>query len=497
MVSKSKRVLALLLTGLMATAFLTACDDGGAGTSTPAGTQTSGTATGDAKEIFSDEMTKMLKDKIAEEAASKGKKDEKTGKQTISLRMWCSGDDLAFETALVEQFKELYKDDRYDIKVVLNGANGEDKAATKVLEAPEKAADVFSFSDDQLRNLVQADAIAKVSPLFNSNVIKENSAESVSVCSVDGTAYAFPRTADNGYFMYYDKRVFTDPKDLETFDGMVTKANAAGKQVLMAVTNAWYNSGFFFTAGVTIGYNGKTQTGTFNTPEGLKGAKAIAHLCESADKGFKGSGDDSAVVSGFDNGSLAAAVTGTWNGKAIRSKIGAENLGACKLPTILMDGEQKQLCSFGGYKILGVKASTDYIVTAQTLAYFLTCPESQLKRYNGLYDTAGTFVKGEDGEILARGFVPTATNEAIEAVKTKSAGEVQKRIDEAVSGLAIDESAQAIEAQRPFSQPQSGAGGKYWTPVGAIGDEILNAKGKLTDKELEEKLQKVVDGFAS
>lgn len=497
MVSKTKRTLAIVLAGMMAAGALAGCQQGtvtpGASTPAPSNPGTSDVSQGgeasdsgnSAKPtptpIFTDEMTATLKDKMATEAeANEG---------VIKLKIWCSGDDLDFEKALIEEFKTLYGDSRYEFKINVQGAFGEDKSAGAILQDPSVGADIFNFADDQLRGLVQAGAIASISPLFNNNVVANNSDAAVEVCSIDGTPYAFPRTADNGYFMYYDKTVF-DAADLETFDGMIAKAKANNTNIMMAVDNAWYNSGFFFTAGVTINLkDGKTQEGTFDSPEGLEGAKAIAHISESAEQGFKGSGDDSAVVNGFSNGTVKAAITGTWNGPAIKEKIGEENLGAAKLPTILCGGEQKQLCSFGGYKVEGVNAATKFPVAAQTLAYYLTCPESQLKRYYGIQDSSGNWLTDKKGVRLRRGFVPTATTEAMNAVETAY-------LKDAVTALSTDEAAQAIEAQRPFSQPQSNAGGKYWTPVGGIGGEIYTAKGNLTEAELQEKLKKVVQGFA-
>lgn len=497
MVSKTKRTLAIVLAGMMAAGALAGCQQGttpapsgGTGTaSTPAastGTGDTSEGTGDtakpaATPIFTDEMTAKIKDKMATEAeANEG---------VIKLKIWCSGDDREFENALIEEFKTLYGDSRYEFKISVQGAFGEDKSAGAILQDPQVGADIFNFADDQLRSLVQAGAIASISPIFNNNVVADNTEAAVEVCSIDGTPYAFPRTSDNGYFMYYDKTVF-DAADLKTFDGMVAKAKEKKTNVLMAVDNAWYNSGFFFTAGVKINLkDGKTQEGNFDSPEGLSGAKAIAHLSESAEQGFKGSGDDSAVVNGFANGTVKAAVTGTWNGPAIKEKIGEENLGAVKLPTVLMDGEQKQLCSFGGYKVEGVNAATKFPVSAQALAYYLTCPESQLKRYYGIQDASGNWMKDKKGVKLRRGFVPTASTEAMNAVETAY-------LKDAVEALKTDEAAQAIEAQRPFSQPQSNAGGKYWTPVGGIGGEIYTAKGNLTEAQLQEKLKKVEQGFA-
>ena len=58
-------------------------------------------------------------------------------------------------------------------------------------------------------------------------------------------------TSDNGYFLYYDKSVFTE-EDLATLDGILAAANAAGKQVHMDVSNGWYLASFFLGNGCTL-----------------------------------------------------------------------------------------------------------------------------------------------------------------------------------------------------------------------------------------------------
>jgi arabinogalactan oligomer/maltooligosaccharide transport system substrate-binding protein len=424
-------------------------------------------------------MTAQIKDMIAQEAAKTSNK--------VSLKAWCAADDIKFEKWLAEKFKAQYADSRYTLDITFKPVEEPDVAG-KVQADVSKAADVFSFPDDQLRALVDTGCIAQVADLLNNNVIAENTDSSVEVCSIDGKPYAFPKTSDNGFFLYYDKRDLTD-EDIATFDSIMTKANEKGKSVLYAMDNAWYNAGFFFAAGCTTEYDGSTQTTDFDSDKGLSAVKAMCHVAEFINKGLTPTGANADVLAGFRNGKLSAAVTGTWNGPGIREAIGPENLGASKLPTVLMDGEQKQLCSFGGYKVEGVNASTKFPVSAQVLAYFLTCPESQLKRYYGIQDESGQWMKNSKGVQLRRGFVPTATSDAMNKVETAY-------LKDAITAIGSDEAAQAIEAQRPFSQPQSNAGGKYWTPVGGIGGEIYTAKGNLSEADLQEKLKKVEQGFA-
>ena len=62
-------------------------------------------------------------------------------------------------------------------------------------------------------------------------------------------ALCLPLTADNGYFMFYDKSFFTED-DVKSLDTMMDKAAAAGKKVSMDVANGWYLYSFY--AGVKL-----------------------------------------------------------------------------------------------------------------------------------------------------------------------------------------------------------------------------------------------------
>ncbi len=454
MSSRSKKVAALILTAMMAVAALAGCagsDSKSSSTSTPAPAASNTASTTEAKAVdLSDaETVTFIKGKLKEET--------KDGK--IELVLWCSGDDLAFEKTLVKEFKEKFEGDGIEINI-RTATKGEDEAGGAVIENAKKGGDVFSFADDQLTALRQNGAIAAVDKYYEISVKDENSEESVTVSSLGGKLCAFPKTSDNGCIMYYDKRVF-DESDLESMDKMIGKAKAAGKNVYFNMGNAWYSTGFFFTAGCTIRYENKIQTAALGTPEGLSAAKAMAHICESQDNGFLGSpiwsGEYVSASDGFKFGKLAAAVTGTWDGPAIRKAIGEENTGACKLPTVLMDGEQKQLHSFGGYKLIGVNAYSEYPFAAQTLAYFLSSKDSQLRRYEN------------------RGLIPT-NKEAASDEKAKN-----------------DPAFKAIEDQRPYSHPQGASvGAVYWASgVGTIGGDLAAAKGKISDDDLMAKLKGV------
>ena len=477
MVSKSKKIVALLLTAMMAATAFAGCGGGETTTSSTApaastastsgdtsasgdASQTQASTTAEAVDLDSADMLQKIKDQIAQEAAAT--------ENVVSMTVWCSGDDFQFEKTLVKEFEEKYADSRYTFKIKVNGSIGEDSAGGKITESPKDGADVFSFADDQLSKLVEAKAIAPVGAIFQNNVIASNTADSVAVCSMDGVPYAFPKTSDNGYFLYYDKRIFPTEADVASLDDMITKAAAANKNVYLNISNAWYNTGFYFSAGVDITYQNGLQKANFDSEEGLKAAKAMCHVAESQGKGFEGTagtmGDNAAVQQGFAEGTLAAAVIGTWVGPAIKQAIGNDNVGAAKLPTVLMGDEQVQLHSFGGYKVIGANAFSKYTVTAQTLAYFLSNPDSQLKRYQ------------------ERGLIPTSNQALNSTYKDANGNDVVVKDDPAL---------QAIEAQAPFAHAQGqSVGGKYWASnVAGFGGEIVTAKGKISDDKLKESLK--------
>jgi len=375
------------------------------------------------------------------------------------MTLWCSADDKSFEEGLMKEFQEKYADSRYTFKIKPQPV-GEGDAGGKILAGPKDGADVFSFADDQLSSLVEAGALSEVAQLFNSNVVNENSEKAIEVCTVNGKSYAFPKTSDNGYFLYYDKTVLSE-EDVATFDGIIEKANAAGKAFFFPMSDPWYNAGFFFAAGCTIEYKNGVQTATFNTDEGLAAVKAMCHIAEKVGQGYEGdagsAGGNAYIAQHFKDGKLCAAVTGTWNGPAIKEAIGAENVAAAKLPTVLMNGEQKQLDSFGGYKLIGVNAYSNYPITAQALAYYLGKADSQVRRYQ------------------VRGLIPTA-NAALDV----------EEIHNDVARIAID-------AQAPYSHAQGqSVSGKYWSAgTGDYGGNILNKKGQLTDDEIKADLVKI------
>ena len=365
--------------------------------------------------------------------------DDKTEEKTVvTLKVWASQDDQEMTKGMIDEFIAANPDKEWNISLAVVG---EPDAKTKYLEDPAAAADVFAFANDQLRDLVNAGALYKVTR--NAEDVKSRNGEgAVGAATLDGQLYAYPMTADNGYFMYYDNTVFT-AEDVQTLDGMLAAAEAAGKKVFMDVSNGWYIASFFLGNGGTLAIDANgNQTCDFNNANGLATAEAIKAF--TAHPAFI-TGDDTVLTAGIQDGTIAAGVSGTWNAAAISGSLG-ERYAATKLPTFTVDGAQVQMSSFGGYKQIGVNSQTQFPVEAMDLADWLTNEANQIKRFE------------------TRALGPSNVNAAAsDAVKANVA-------------LA------ALSLQSQFAVSQNDVLGAYWTPAEAFGT-TMEAKDYSTDMQ--------------
>lgn len=295
--------------------------------------------------------------------------DESDG--TVNLKVWGAQEDQEMLKGMIEAFKKENPNVKYNITL---GVVGEKDTQTKILEDPEAAADVFAFPDDQLTDLINAGVLYEIT-LDKEKIRMENSEGAVKAATMNDKLYAYPMTADNGYFLYYDKSVLSE-NDVKTLDGLMNAAASKNKKVLMDVSNGWYVASFFLGAGGTLGIKNGKQTCDFNNANGVAAGEAVKNFC--AHEAFM-TGED-AVLTGGIGTTIAAGVSGTWTADAIKEKLG-DNYAATKLPTFTMDGKQVQMKSFAGYKLMGVNSATKHPKEAMKLAQFLTNEQNQLIRF--------------------------------------------------------------------------------------------------------------------
>ena len=294
----------------------------------------------------------------------------------VKLTMWGAEEDQTMLREMADAFIA-ENADKGNITIDI-GVQSESSAKDTVLADPEAAADVFAFADDQLNELVAAGALQEV--LLNPDDVKSrNLAGSVNAATMNDKLYAYPMTADNGYFLYYDKSVLSE-EDVQSMDTLLAKADASGKKFMMSLNDAWYIYSFYAGAGLkaTLADDGINTVCNWNEAPGADVTQAILDI--SKQPAFK-SGADADIVAGIKDGSCCAAISGAWNAGTAEDTWG-ENYAATKLPTYTLNGEQVQMGSFSGYKLVGVNPHSSNVGVAMMLADYITNEDNQAKRFN-------------------------------------------------------------------------------------------------------------------
>lgn len=429
-----KKVLSVLLACTMVLG-MTACGSNAGSTNSAADTNNAA-ATQDAA---------PADDAAADSAAAE---DIDYGSGTITI--WVSEESGNFTKTEAEKFISEHPEfSGYTVSVE---AVGEGDAASNMITDVEGGADIFGFAQDQLARLVSANAVMEVIGDYADFITTNNDAGAVGAATMGDCIYAFPITSDNGYFLYYDKNVISDPSTLE---GIIADCEAAGKGFYMEINSGWYQPAFFFGTGCELTYEADS-TGNFTkanvtyaSENGVKALKAIINLSNST-AFYNGSSVSNAT-------NAAAIVDGTWDSGAAKDLFG-EGYACAKLPTFTVDGETFQLSGFGGFKLLGIKPQTDMgkAVVCLELAKHLSSAEVQLARYNEI------------------GWGPS---------------NMEAQQDEAVQS---DEALSALAEQLAFMIPQGQYPNEYWDLGTALGDDVI---ADLYDNATDEELMKVLENF--
>lgn len=300
----------------------------------------------------------------------------------VSLSLWVDTKNSAiFEDAL-EEFQELYKDEvkfNFAVTVEKEMSNKE-----TVLADPENAADIYMFADDQLEEMWRAGALLEITENADEIIRAVGGKESAAAQAVmrEDKVYAYPLTAGNGYFLYYNKGYFKED-DVKDLNRVLEIAAANKKKFSMDFTSGWYIFSFFKAAGLDLTCNedGISNSCNWNaTDTKYTGVDVVKSMLDIAGhEGFESCNDD-LFMEGIENGTIIAGINGAWNAEAIQKSWG-ENLAVVKLPTYSLKGDKVQMCSFTGYKMMGINAYTKQPQWSMKLAQFLTGEKIQLKRF--------------------------------------------------------------------------------------------------------------------
>ncbi len=398
----------------------------------------------------------------ADTTAGTGGSGSSAGK-SFTLTIWGAQEDQEMLKAMCDAYAKANPQNKYTFRF---GVQGEGDAGDKILNDVMAGPDVFSFPGDRINAFYAGGALARIGGDLEASVKADNSEGAVDAATIrvngEDHLYAFPATADNCYFLFYDKSVYKDPEDLSDMDRLLKVAADAGKKVHFKINDdGWYLSSFFFAdedLGYEVTYNDRMVeekvTINYDSEDGLDVMRAIRHYIAS--DAFVPQTDDSKIIAAFtpdQNGKreAAAAVTGTWNAETIKELLG-DNMGVCILPTIKLGGEDVRLSGFMGYKLIGVNGYSQNKGEASRLAAFLTNEENQLLRFK------------------TRGFGPT----------NKKVASLPEVMDDPVIATVLEQAA--------YNRSQKNVPNAYWTPMGSLITPLVTAKAEgrvVTDQEMQ------------
>lgn len=401
------------------------------------------------------------------EPAETAKAETPAEKQDVSLRVWGAEEDQTMLQEMIETFKTNYGD--YANFTIELGVESESTAKDTVLTDIEAAADVYAFASDQLVDLVKAGALQSIDEMDGAlqayagksvaDIKSANAVGSVEASTYNDTLYAFPMSADNGYFLYYDASLLSE-EDVASWDSLLAVAGEAGKKVGMTFASGWYNASFFYGAGFTTALNDDGSTAIdFNKSADCTGVEVVQAMLDIAGNSAFLAIADGDISNQIASGSLCAVVSGTWDAAAAQTAFG-DGYAATKLPAFTAGGKEIQQGSVAGYKMVAVNAYSENAGWASLLADWITNEDNQAIR----------FAQREIG--------PSNSNVAAS--------------DEVAANIAIA----ALAEQSAYGVVQS-VGGNYWDPTQTFGEMIAQGQLAVDDEAaIQEALDTMVEGVS-
>ena len=405
---------------------------------------------------------------------------------TYDIKVWCAENITELTKKQIEDFN---KNNTLGIKFNATVEPvGEGDAATAMTTDVEAGADLFCFAQDQTARLIQANALAPLGAAASEFVKNGNDKASVTAVSSGDALYGYPLTSDNGYFMYYDKRIVSD-EDAKSLEAIIAACEKAGRNFSFELENSWYIVSFFFATGCVSEWQ-TDETGkfisvndNFNSEAGKAACEGMAKLVTS--KIYV----NSSTTADFEAATPSAVVvSGTWNYENAKEILG-ENMGIAKLPAFTAGGKEYQLGSFNGCKLMGVKPQTDAKRAAalNQLAQYLTGEAAQLERFNAVgWGPSNLAAQGSDAVKAAPHLTALMAQNNFSRPQGQIHGswwDIAKMIATGLKeGKSADEVLTKYQGDMEALFQMSDEVLKAWTVIGTIGDSNWNGDLPMTEQ---------------
>ena len=383
------------------------------------------------------------------------------------LVIWCDERIKSNIEGLMSRFI-MNNSQKYKINYTIN-TTGEDSAASSMIENVKAGADIFIFAQDQLTRLKTAGALSMITGKMKTAITEESQEEAVEAATLNGKLYAFPFTSDNGYFMYYDKRIFPNEEDVSSIENIMAVLQREGKKISYPVfTNGWYSTSYFMATGCESNWevNSKNEfigyDDTYASDKGLVACRGLAAL-KQYESLFS-----TKDVADMKEGDTKVVISGVWDYEIAYSKMG-DDLGCTKMPTFTVNTapsgqpekiETINISSYMGYKLVGVKPSSDEKrqSVCKKIARYISNEDAQRERF------------------MAVNWGPTNISAAAD------------------EGVLSHPGLNALLAQKPYAKPQVSTPDNWFSNVSALAASISFG---MSDSAMKEELNKYKNNLPS
>ena len=378
-----------------------------------------------------------------------------SGSSDVALKVWVPQNQV--DSGIIEEQQKAFADAHPEWNITwTTEIVGEDVAKENILRDVDAAADVFFFASDQIVELVEAGAIARLGG-DTEKMVNETIAESViATAKVGDGLYGIPFT-HNTFYMYYDKTLL-DENDIKSIESIMAKDTAENVyNFYFESAGGWKLGSWYYGAGLSVfGADGSDLAAgvDWNNETGVAVTNYLIDLINNPKCAYDG---EIAVSELIADHRLGAWFDGSWNDQLYADALG-DDLGRAVIPTFNPDGNDYQLLGFYGSKCIGVNANSKNAEAAVAFAAFLGNEENQVLRYE------------KSGQIPAN--INAGNSEAV--------------LSDPLATVIVNEANTASVAQ-PAS---SVFGTRYWSYAGAIPTEIRS--GEINKDNVQTKLDAFV-----
>lgn len=202
--------------------------------------------------------------------------DSKKKTEKVELTVWAGAEDREYLKKVADNFIKEHSSEA-DISIIHKDMV-EGECRSNLLGNVLKGADVYTTTDGDISAIAAGGA---ADPVKNADTVKnENLASAVKAVTVNNTIYGYPITADNGYFLYYNKK-YLKASDVKSLDRILSIAAKNNKKFAMDWTSGWYLYAFYGQTGLKVKLNkdGVTNSCNWNSTQNqIKGTDVANSL---------------------------------------------------------------------------------------------------------------------------------------------------------------------------------------------------------------------------